>query len=354
MRFVDLQRYQYTVPPALIATTPAHPRDAAKLLVYTTATNTLTIDTFRHLAHYLPPRARLVFNNTKVVPLRLVATKPTGGRAVITLLLNEWRSSSPVVRGLADRALQVGQRLTVARGVSLTVTGQNEAVFVFRLNFAPQKLFSILERYGQTPLPPYLKHPSLSERQLRTRYQSVLAQTPASTAAPTASLHFTPRLLRALQQHGCTHSLVTLHVGLGTFGTLAPEHFSTQRLFAERYTISQRTARDITTNRQNHQPVIAVGTTVVRTLESAATQHRGQWGVRAGVGSTKLFITPPYQFQIVDGLVTNFHWPRSSLMLLVDAFLRHKHSPRGILDLYRYARRHQFRFYSFGDGMLIL
>lgn len=345
---MNLDDCQFNLPDRLIATAPASPRDAAKLLVYDTATDEVVFDTFRHLGKYLPPQALVVLNDTKVLPARVPVVKDTGGRAEILFLLNE-PAPAGLVSGLADRKLVVGQVVTIDHRWALTVVGQSANLFLFRPKFPLRHLPRIMTQSGQMPLPPYLKQTKLSEHQLRDKYQAVFAAHPASVAAPTASLHFTKRLLADLRREGIKTTTVTLHVGRGTFAPLTAEQVASGKLHEEPYLISGAAARQINQAKTAGRPVIAVGTTATRAIESAASRGR----VSAGAGATKIFIRPPHKFQIIDGLVTNFHLPGTSLLLLVDALLRDKHASRSVTDLYKLAIKKNFRFYSFGDGMLI-
>lgn len=346
---IRLDDYDYRLPKELIANTPVSPRDDARLFVYDTATDTVSFDTFRNVGKYLPHPSLLVMNDTKVVPARLWLTKETGGKIGVLLLLNEYREGDRLIKGIVDRKLQVGATLFFKSGAALRVVKQEEQFFFFLPNIAMTAFWKLLDQEGLTPIPPYIKGAALSERKLRERYQSVLAEHPASVAAPTASLHFTKNLLARLQRDGVHRAHVTLHVGLGTFAPTSEQNLKTKKLFTEPYDISSGSARAINRSKTAGVPVIPVGTTALRTLESAV--HKGTLLPKGG--STELFIYPPYDFKIADGLITNFHVPKSSLMLLVDAFLEHKKAKRRILELYAIAIKERFRFYSFGDGMLI-
>jgi len=230
-------------------------------------------------------------------------------------------------------------RLTVARGLTLTVLSHGGGEYVLRASWPAARMLQVLERYGTTPIPPYLRHTVLAEQRLRREYQTLWARVRGSVAAPTASLHFTGRLLRELRAAGHDIRFVTLHVGLGTFAPLTPEHVRSGRLHAERYAVPAATARAVRSGR----PVVAVGTTVARALETWRTT--GKPG-----GFTRLFIRPGYRWRAVDALVTNFHVPRSSLMMLAASFARGRDR---LLRLYRRAVRARMRLFSFGDAMLI-
>ena len=355
-----LEHYNYHPPKGLIATKPAAPRDSARLFVYHTETDTVTFDTFRNIAQYLPHPSLLVFNDTKVVPARLWLTKETGGKIEVLLMMNEYRTHDILLKGIVDRKIAIGSTLFFKSGAELKVVKQDEQFFFFEPSVTMPLLWKLMEQEGTTPIPPYIKDTTLSERVLREKYQSVFARERASVAAPTASLHFTEKLIAALAKKSIAHTEVTLHVGMGTFAPITNKHIAEKKLFTEYYAITEKSAHTINEAKASQVPVIAVGTTAMRTLESAVQRQSldtpktafGQ--VTASAGATNIFIYPPYDFQIASGLVTNFHVPKSSLMLLVAAFLKHKKAKRDILALYDIAIREKFRFYSFGDGMLIL
>lgn len=329
------REYDYRVPPSLVALAPVRPRDAARLLVYDRASGRTAADTFRNLVRHLPPRSVVVLNDTRVIPARLWAHKETGGRVQVFYLGHDGRS----IHALSDAALRSGMRLTVADGLTLTVVGKRGGAYTLRASWPAARTAAVVEKYGTTPIPPYLRKTGLSEGRLRSEYQTLWARVRGSVAAPTASLHFTERLLREVRAAGHAVHFVTLHVGLGTFAPLTAGHVRSGRLHAERYMVPAATARAVRSGR----PVVAVGTTVARTLESwAATGKRS--------GTTRLFIRPGYRWRAVDALITNFHVPRSSLMMLAASFAG---SRTLLLRLYRRAIRARMRLFSFGDAMLL-
>jgi S-adenosylmethionine:tRNA ribosyltransferase-isomerase len=347
-----LDDYGYDLPERLVANSPAQPRDSARLFVYDTASDTVTFDTFFDLDRYLPRESVLVFNNSKVVPARLWLTKESGGKIQVLLSMNELRPGDDLVKGIVDRRLEPGGKLYFKDGAYLEVAQQDEQFFFFRPSVAIERLSELLDEEGVTPIPPYIKNSPLSESSLRETYQSILAKVPASVAAPTASLHFSDRLLKKLDEHGIARTEITLHIGAGTFAPIDKSNFITKKLFTEYYEIEEGSA-DMLSHTNGNRPIVAVGSTALRTLESIARDS--DTGIMtAQSGKTDIFIFPPYEFKVADALITNFHIPRSSLMLLVDAFLRHKGAKRRILELYDIAIANDFRFYSFGDGMLIL
>ncbi|NTU46026.1 tRNA preQ1(34) S-adenosylmethionine ribosyltransferase-isomerase QueA [Candidatus Roizmanbacteria bacterium] len=342
---ISANDYQYNLPSELIAQEPVEPRDSSRLFVYSISQDTVTFDSFFNLANYLPQKSFLVMNETKVLPSRITLFKDTGGKVNVLFLVNEMTEEGKV-EGLVDREVHVDQVLRTDFGHSFHVISQTQNRFTFQFDFKKQELFHILDVSGRMPIPPYLKECPLSETELRKKYQPVTAHDPGSIAAPTASLHFTDTVFETLAQKGISHYFITLHVGMGTFAPIGEEAVREKRLHTEWYQIPPETQHAIDQKKQNGELLVAVGTTVVRTLESAAEAEAS--------GNTSLFIYPPYRFQQVDGMLTNFHLPKSSLLMLVDALLKDKGAKRGILELYEVAIQEKFRFFSFGDAMLIL
>jgi S-adenosylmethionine:tRNA ribosyltransferase-isomerase len=340
-----LADYDYSFPESSVALVPASPRDAARLLVVDRDGSAVTDTTFAHLDECLPENAVVVFNETRVVPARLVLAKPTGGK-VDVLLLDASLAAPGSLRALANRRLAVGSALMDGDRAVLEVVAHEESEYRFRALVPAEELRALLVRQGQVPLPPYLRHSPLDEGQRRTEYQAVFARHDGSVAAPTASLHFTESLLEKLRARGVEIRYVTLHVGLGTFAPLTPEKVASGRLHVERYDISSETADALAAAKAAGRPVIAVGTTVTRCLESA---HDGAGAIRAGAGETDIFIHPGNPPRFVDGLVTNFHVPKSSLMMLVAAFVPRER----LLAIYKEAVARGYRLFSFGDGMLV-
>lgn len=333
--------YWYDLSESQIAQQPANPRDANKLLVYNTQNNDLIIDKFYNLATYLPPSTLLTLNDAKVVPARVTMTKETGGKIVVLFLINEWISArSGPIPCFLDRKGEVGGRLYFADKSFVTINRQDKELFYLSWDGTPDELLQKFDQYGAMPVPPYIKHSPLSRDELMEKYQTIFARSPGSSAAPTASLHFTDRVFKSLVQAGIKSQYITLHVGLGTFAPLTEENLRTKTLHKEAYEVPSTTRLE--------GDITAVGTTVVRTLESVAISNQLK------SGETDLFIAPPFEFKLVNHLITNFHLPGSSLMMLVDAFLEHKKAKRRILELYAFAIKNSFRFYSFGDAMLIL
>lgn len=339
-----LAKYDYLVPAEAIAQKPASPRDSSKFLVYDRASDKRMFDVFANLPCYLPKKAVLVFNETKVIPARMVLRKETGGKAVIIFIE---KSGGNLIKVMSDRALRVGSRLELAKRIFFEVIKQEGKFYFLRPLFSMRDFPRILARYGITPIPPYIKKSPLSEDELRKKYQTVFARKTGSIAAPTASLHFTKRLMNKIKKAGASVKFVTLHVNLGTFAPLNKDHLEKGRLHEEFYSIGEQTARFLNKAKRERRPIIAVGTTVVRTLESAA-DNSGKLAKLSG--KTDLFIREGYKFKFVDQLITNFHVPRSSLLMLVSAFVPRK----ALLDIYSEAIARKFRLFSFGDGMYIM
>ncbi len=339
----ELQAYDYQLPPELIAQKPASPRETARLLVYQKGQTGLGFDTFAHLGKYLPKNAVLVLNQTRVIPARLALAKPTGGKVQMLYVSH----GQGLIKALANKKLDLGLELKIpGTRHGLTVVKKQDQFYYFKPNFPVGKITTVLGKHGQMPLPPYIKHSPLTEKQKRTAYQSVFAKNGASVAAPTASLHFPKKLLQQLKKQGISIKFITLNVSLGTFAPLTGKQLETGKLHMETYHIPAGTLRFLNQAKKQGRPIIAVGTTVVRTLESASRKHQ----LARLSGQTDLFIRPGYKFQFINGLVTNFHVPKSSLMMLVAALT----GKTKLLRIYKTAVKLHFRFFSFGDGMLVL
>lgn len=349
MHFSDLDTYDYILPTELIRKVPLEPRDSARLFVYDTKTDVVTFDTFRNIAQYLPADSLMVLNDTVVWPARLWLKKTTGGKIEVLVLVNEWDEKG-LIPALVDRKVTVGDTLSLPDGSKFVAERQEEQKFFFRLE-SHRPLKDLLQEFGTTPVPHYLEgEEKQAESKLRERYQTVFAGAGASVAAPTASLHFTENVFENLQERKIDTARITLNVGIGTFAPLREENFQTGKLHTEYVSIPETTQRKLAEAKSKQQPIISVGTTTTRTLEAWAQTKKDTTDLQ----TVDLFIYPPYQFQIVDILITNFHLPKTSLMLLVDAFLQDKGAKRGVTVLYEEAIKAGFAFYSFGDSMLIL
>lgn len=331
--------FDYRLPEASIAQTPAEPRDSSRLLVLHRETGRLEHRIFRDVGEYLRPGDLLVLNQTRVIPARLYARKETGGR--VELLLLRRRDSVTWEALVGGKGLRVGRKVKVEEGPAAEVVEMlNGSERLIRFSEPIEPYFP---KVGHVPLPPYI-HEELKDPE---RYQTVYAREPGSAAAPTAGLHFTPGLLEQVQAQGVRIAYVTLHVGLDTFAPVTEDNPTEHKIHTEWCELPQQTADLINQTRAAGGRVIAVGTTSVRTLETAADRRLP---ITSYSGTTSLYILPGYQFKLVDAMITNFHLPKSTLLMLVSAFAGRE----TILRAYETAVREGYRFYSFGDAMLIL
>lgn len=342
-KFEDIiQKYNYELPEKLIAQKPASPRDEARLLIYNRTEDKVYCDKFLNIAKYLPKNAVLVFNETKVLPARLNLKKETGGKVEILYL----KTRGDLLEVLADRKLNVCAKILLNKNIVFEVAARDQKIYLLKPLFDVKKIDAVLEKYGVAPIPPYIKHSPLSKGQLKQQYQTIFAKHSGSVAAPTASLHFTKRVLASLKKAKINVKFVTLHVGLGTFSPLTQENLETKKLHSEFYNIDRKTAEFLNKSKHQGKPIIAVGTTVARTLEAAS--KNGQ--IKNLSGQTDIFISEGYKFGFIDGIVTNFHVPKSSLLMLVAALVGREK----IMEIYKFAIAKKFKFYSFGDGMMII
>ncbi len=337
-----LSSYNYSFPSELIAKEPVTPRDSARLLVYTRSSDALVFDTFANICDYLPENCVVVFNKTKVIPAKMTLKKYTGG--LISALYLE--TVGDAIRVLASGALKQGDILRWTKDLSFEVKHRHDTQAILIPSFPVAELLSKLLQHGETPLPPYMKDSPMPEARRRSEYQTVFAHENGSVAAPTAGLHFTEALIKKITASGRSVEYITLHVGLGTFAPLTEEQVKKNVLHEEFYSIDAGTAERLGVAKKDGRPIVAVGTTTVRTLESAS--YKGV--ITRPQGSTKLFMTDEYKLRFVDALITNFHVPKSSLLMLVSSFTGRKK----LLELYQKAIEQKIRLFSFGDGMLIL
>jgi len=364
----SLDGYDYELPPEYIAQNPAVPRDSSRLLaVDSPSSHQHRI--FRDLPDLLEPGDLLVLNNTRVLPARLYGHKPNGP-AVEILLMEERQHNCWLALVKPGKRLKLGAKIEfdphcndsaaagpscclpqgeeLARRLTATVIERDEATGGRLLEFdipTDATLAKFLDEYGHVPLPPYIDNSQAAPEQ----YQTVYADRPGAVAAPTAGLHFTEELFSRLQQRGIEKTFVTLHVGVGTFRPVEVEDVTTHQMHNEWVEVSAATVEKIRETKARGGRVFAVGTTAVRALEGAAAAS-GDFSLQPFCGPTSLYIYPGYKWRVVDGMITNFHLPRSTLMMMVSAMIgRHR-----LLDLYLCAIEHQYRFYSFGDAMLIL
>ncbi len=341
------QDFAYDLPPELIAQSPPAERSAARMLVLDGHDGLLGDRSVRDLPAYLERGDLLVLNDTRVVAARLTGNKPSGGRVEI-LLERALAGCEALAQISASKPIRAGLEIATAGGSVRVLAREGE---LWRLGL-PAPALEFFERFGVVPLPPYIRRPALASD--RERYQSIFARVPGAVAAPTASLHFDEPLLAALAARGVSRAFVTLHVGAGTFQPLRAEQLATHVLHAEYACVGETTCEAVARARAQGSRVIAVGTTVVRALESAALAPQHQQREPAPTlapwsGETRLFITPGFRFQVTDALLTNFHLPESTLLMLVCAFAGRER----VLAAYRHAVQARYRFFSYGDAMLV-
>jgi S-adenosylmethionine:tRNA ribosyltransferase-isomerase len=335
--------FDYKLPAERVAQTPIEPRDASRLLVLDRKTGNLGQKQFCQLGEHLHPGDILVMNETRVIPARVFARKvPSGGRVELLLLRRLDETTWEALVG--GKGLNPGRRLRLEDGPEAEIAASLDGPR--RIIHFAEAVGTYLDAKGQTPLPPYIHTPLTNPE----RYQTVYARQPGSAAAPTAGLHFTPQLIERLEQQGVKFAWIVLHVGLDTFAPVTEEVPETHKIHTEWCHIPPEAALAINQAHRAGGRVIAVGTTSVRTLESAARMASGTDVVGEFSGNTDLFILPGYQFRALDALITNFHLPRSTLIMLVSAFV----GKERLLNAYQYAIQENFRFYSFGDAMLIV
>ncbi len=334
--------FDYELPEELIAQTPAEPRDHSRLLVYDRKTKTVSHRHFYEIGEYLRAGDVLVRNNTRVLPARLYGYTPHGGRVEVLLLkrlgLTDWEVLvKPGKKARVNATLKFNDKLSLKVN-ALAADGCRRVTFFYEGVFE-----DLLAEVGETPLPPYI-HEKPADKE---RYQTVYAKIDGSAAAPTAGLHFTPELLKKLEENGVEIADILLHVGLGTFRPVKAEEIADHKMHSEYYRITEEAAEKINRAKKEGRRIVAVGTTSVRTLESAADENGT---VASGDGDTEIFIYPGVKIKCVDALITNFHLPKSTLIMLVSAFCGREET----LRIYNEAVKERYRFFSFGDAMLIL
>ncbi|AJO59171.1 tRNA preQ1(34) S-adenosylmethionine ribosyltransferase-isomerase QueA [Bacillus subtilis] len=340
---VDL--FDFELPERLIAQVPLEQRDASRLMVLDKHTGELTDSSFKHIISFFNEGDCLVLNNTRVLPARLFGTKEDTGAKVELLLLKQ--ETGDKWETLAKPAKRVKKGTVVTFG-----DGRLKAICTEELEHGGRKMefqydgifYEVLESLGEMPLPPYIKE-QLDDKE---RYQTVYSKEIGSAAAPTAGLHFTEEILQQLKDKGVQIEFITLHVGLGTFRPVSADEVEEHNMHAEFYQMSEETAAALNKVRENGGRIISVGTTSTRTLETIAGEHDGQF--KTSSGWTSIFIYPGYEFKAIDGMITNFHLPKSSLIMLVSALAGREN----ILRAYNHAVEEEYRFFSFGDAMLII
>ncbi len=343
--------FEYVLPPERIAQKPLARRDAARMMVVHRAGGRLEHRSVTDLPGYLRAGDVLVCNDTRVIPARLIGEKTRTGGRIELLLLEEVESGAWDVLIKASRRPKPGEPLSFAEGrIQATLLAEGEQGRARVRIMSDRPLLDLLEQEGLPPVPPYIVRKNADHRQIeadREQYQTIFARHPGAVAAPTAGLHFTKELLQRIDEHGVRRVAVTLHVGAGTFRPVSAEQVEDHRMESERYMVSPETAREIERAREENRRVLAVGSTTVRVLETIA-REKGR--IEAGSGRTALFIHPPFEFQAVDMMLTNFHLPRSSLLMMVSAFGGHDL----VMRAYNEAIRENYRFYSYGDCMLMV
>ena len=372
-----LAKYDYPLDEKKIANQPVFPRDTSKLLVLDRQTGALEDRRFYELADFLSDKDVLVLNETKVFAARLLGKKQSGGKVELLLIK---QINLDTFEAISKPGLKMGQRLFFPRRSFLESDGslsadldfsdflqaevifrdENSAKVQVRFNQSNATLLAEIDLCGFTPLPPYIK-PTQNEDEIKAEYQTVYAKEEGSAAAPTAGLHFTEELLAKLKQKGVQIEKITLHVGLGTFAKLTSENLASKTLHSEYYEITAEVADRLNQAKKAGKRIIAVGTTTTRSLESAVLLSASQRELSAAAQESNIFIDPPYQFNFVDALITNFHLPKSSLLMLVSAFSSAPNTPEEFTNFlhskigqaYLHALENDYRFFSFGDAMLI-
>jgi S-adenosylmethionine:tRNA ribosyltransferase-isomerase len=333
--------FDYELPERLIAQKPLEQRTASRLLVLDPSMGGIQDQQFTDLEQYLRPEDLLIFNDTRVFPARLFGHKETGGK--VEVLIERIETDEQVLAHVrSSKSPRTGIRLQLEQAINCQVDGRKDDLFRLRLT-QPGNWLDLLQQHGHIPLPPYIQRDDNEDD--RDRYQTVFSRQIGAVAAPTAGLHFDQQMLDRLQQKGINTAYVTLHVGAGTFQPMRVDEVSEHIMHAEMVVVSDQVCQMVEQTRRKGGRVLAVGTTVVRSLESAAKEG----GLKPFQGDTQLFITPGFEFKVVDAMITNFHLPRSTLLMLVSAFA----GKDFIMQAYQHAVDTEYRFFSYGDAMLI-
>jgi S-adenosylmethionine:tRNA ribosyltransferase-isomerase len=353
---MNLSDFHFDLPTELIGQRAIEPRDSCKFMVLDRRTGTIAHLIFKDLVDILSDDFVLVLNDTKVFPARLFGTKESGGKIEVLLLK---QTSLDTFECIVRGKIKVGQNLIFGSNLAGSVlTKSEEGEVSLKFNFSGPDLIAKIDELGKTPLPPYI-HSTDEEKELREKYQTVYAREKGSAAAPTAGLHFTPELLEKLAGKGVQIEKITLHVGLGTFKPVTEEQVVSKTLHSESFWLTPAVADRLNLAKRSGKKIIAVGTTTCRVLESQADEL-GK--LSAGEGETNIFIQPGYRFKFIDGLITNFHLPNTSLLMLVTALISAPNSPIGFKNFpdslmgraYTEAIKNKYKFFSFGDAMLII
>ncbi len=345
---MKLQEFDYNLPPELIAQSPVTPRDHSRLLVLDKATGTIEHRHFFDVVDYLNSGDILVVNDSKVFPARLFGHKEdTGGK--VEIFLNH--ETSPGVWEAIGRNLKIGHNVGFNNSPLIAeIVQKNEEIYTIKFNLIGEEFFDEIEKFGTIPLPPYIKREEGVVNDDKERYQTVYAGEKGSAAAPTAGLHFTPEILSKITAKNIKILKVTLHVGLGTFAPVKAENIEDHNIHSEFYSVKPEVIDEIINAKKSNHRIIAVGTTSTRVLEHVFRNPRTSSGSSLLSGWTKIFIYPGYEFHCIDGLITNFHLPKSSLLMLVSALA----GPNNIKHSYSAAVSEKYRFFSYGDAMLII
>lgn len=341
---MNIDAFDFDLPEELIAQTPLEDRSSSRLLVLNRETKEIKHDTFSHIIDYLNEGDCLVLNDTRVLPARLFGIKTDTGAKIEILLLKHQEKDCWETLVKPARKVYEGTEIQFGDGKlkAVCIKKQDHGGCVFQFNYKGI-FYELLDELGKMPLPPYIKE-QLDDQD---RYQTVYAKEKGSAAAPTAGLHFTNELLHAVKNKGVNIVYITLHVGLGTFRPVSAERIEDHTMHAEYYHMSNETAKILNKTKENKRKIVAVGTTSARTLETIVRDNGGNFAEASGW--TDIFIYPPYEFRGIDALLTNFHLPKSTLVMLVSAFS----DKNSIIQAYQEAIRKKYRFFSFGDAMLI-
>ena len=334
---MKLSDFDFDLPNALIAQYPSEKRTDSRLLV---VQDDFINATFSQLGEFLKPKDLLILNDTRVIPARLFGRKESGGKVEILVerLINDFEA---LVMIKASRAPKIGSYIVLENGKQVKVF--DKASGLYKLSFGRNAILTLLNEIGHVPLPPYIER--IDRKEDLVRYQTVYAKNVGAIAAPTAGLHFDEPLLSNLNSYGVDHAFVTLHVGVGTFQPVKVEDIKDHQMHSEYFEVCQETVDKIFTTKANGGRIVAVGTTAVRTLESIALQGE----LSSAKGDTDLFIYPCFEFRLVDAMITNFHLPKSSLLMLVSAFI----GVEKMFQVYQYAIEEKYRFFSYGDAMFL-
>ncbi len=334
---MKLSDFDFDLPNSLIAQYPSEKRTDSRLLV---VQDDFINATFSQLGEFLKPKDLLILNDTKVIPARLFGRKESGGKVEILVerLINDFQA---LVMIKASRVPKIGSYIVLENDKQVKVIDQ--ASGLYKLSFGSNSILTLLNEIGHVPLPPYIER--IDEKEDFVRYQTVYAKNDGAIAAPTAGLHFDEPLLSNLNSYGVDYAFVTLHVGVGTFQPVKVEDIKDHQMHSEYFEVCQETVDKIVTTKANGGRIVAVGTTAVRTLESTALQGK----LSSTKGDTDIFIYPGFEFRLVDAMITNFHLPKSSLLMLVGAFI----GIEKMFQIYQYAIEEKYRFFSYGDAMLL-